>query len=75
MGYRGICPVPMNSNYSKSRLLGQDSSQSRSLQEILKSFGIGPGAQVGCCYSKYFADESALDIRAYLANILHGGCG
>jgi Xaa-Pro aminopeptidase len=71
MGYRGICPIPMEFElYQEFSLAGQDRSKSRSLQEIFQSFGIGRGSIVGCSYYKYFSDELLLDIPSYLANTL-----
>jgi hypothetical protein len=71
MGYTGICPIPMEYElFQEFSLLGQDRSRSRPLREIFTSFGIRPGAKVGCSYYKYFSDEMDLDIPSYMANVL-----
>ncbi len=71
MGYKGICPVPMEYElYQEFSLLGQDRSRSRTLTGIFESFGIGAGSKAGCCYYKYFFNELDLDIPAYIAAVL-----
>jgi Xaa-Pro aminopeptidase len=72
MGYTGICPIPMKFElYQEFSLMGQDRSQSRSLLQIVKEFGITTPSKVGCAYYKYNPnDKSILDIPAYLADLL-----
>ncbi len=73
MGYTGIVPIPLDYElYQPFSLMGQDRSVSRSLETILKEFGIKKGSRVGCAYYKVFDlnDLSKLEIPAYLANVL-----
>jgi hypothetical protein len=77
MGYTGVCPIPLTFElYQEFSLLGQDRSRSRKLSHILSDFGIETGTKVGCAYYKYFAsDPLALDIPAYLADLLRALTG
>ncbi len=69
--------------FQEFSLLGQPRAQSRPLRNILSSFGIRRGVQVGCVGWKYFdsgliagwEEEEALDVPAYLADLLRGLCG
>ncbi len=72
MGYTGICPVPMEYElYQEFSLMGQDRSGSRSLRAIFSDFGIGKGLTIGCSYYKRFVSgQEALDIPAYMADVL-----
>lgn len=71
MGYRSICPIPMEYElFQDFSLPGQDRSQSRPLATIFTSFGIREGSKIGCAYYKFFEDEHALEIPAYIAGTL-----
>ena len=53
----GTPPIPFEFElYQEFSLLGQDRSRSRSLELILREFGIEKGKKVGCAYFKYFYD-------------------
>ncbi|HWA34317.1 MAG TPA: hypothetical protein VG737_09325, partial [Cyclobacteriaceae bacterium] len=76
MGYTGICPIPMEYElFQEFSLMGQDRSKSRTLMEVLKSFGVSSGSRVGCAYHKYFSDPQALDIPSYVADTLRALTG
>ena len=57
-------------------LMGQPRGRSRTLRQILSSFGVREGTRVGCAGWKYFGDTlgeppaRALDIPAYVADVL-----
>lgn len=72
MGYTGICPIPMEYElFQEFSLMGQDRTQSRSLEIILKEFGIQTHSKVGCSYYKYQPNNKHhLEIPAYLADLL-----
>jgi hypothetical protein len=71
MGYTAICPIPMDYElFQDFSLMGQDRSKSRSITDVITSFGMKGGSRVGCAYHKYFPDPKALDIPAYLADAL-----
>ena len=67
--------------FQEFSLLGQPRGDSRPLRKILSSFGIGRGTRVGCVGWKYFAGrpveggEQALDLPAYLVDLLRRICG
>ena len=78
----GTPPIPFEFElYQEFSLLGQDRSRSRSLELILREFGIEKGKKVGCAYFKYFYDKKRdiipglLDIPAYIADILRALTG
>ncbi len=69
MGYTGICPIPMEFElFQDFSLMGQDRTKSRTITDILTSFGIRSGSVVGCAYHKYFPDLKKLDIPSFLAD-------
>ncbi len=71
MGYTGICPIPMEFElFQEFSLMGQDRTKSRTITDILTSFGIRSGSGVGCAYHKYFPDRKKLDVPSYLADTL-----
>ena len=57
--------------YQEFSLMGQDRSKSRTLETILKEFGIRNQSHVGCAYYKYNpTNKLNLDIPAYVADLL-----
>lgn len=77
MGYTGICPIPMEFElFQEFSLMGQDRTKSRSLETILKDFGIQTNSKVGCSYYKYQPhNKHYLEIPAYLADLLRSLVG
>jgi hypothetical protein len=57
-------------------LLGQPRSDSRTLRQIVREFGVGRGARVGCAGWKYFGrtlgepSETAIDIPSYIVDLV-----
>jgi len=72
MGYTGICPIPMDYElFQEFSLMGQERSNSRSLETILKDFGIQHNSKIGCSYYKYQSNNKYyLEIPSYLADLL-----
>lgn len=72
MGYTGICPIPMEYElFQEFSLMGQDRSQSRSLETILYDFGIQASSKIGCSYYKYQPDNKHyLEVPSFLADLL-----
>jgi hypothetical protein len=84
LGYTGISPVKDDLEialFQSFSLLGQDRSQSQALDDILRSAGVGRGAQVGVAGWKYFNPlETAtpdvwLEIPAYIIDTLRALTG
>ncbi len=67
--------------FQEFSLLGQPRGESRPLRRILAEFGVRRGVRVGAVGWKYFAgplvegDQLALDLPAYLVDLLRDLCG
>ncbi len=61
--------------YQPFSLLDQPRDASRSLQDILRSEGIGAGAVVGCAGWKYYEDPHRMDTPSYIVDTVRDLAG
>jgi hypothetical protein len=61
--------------YQPFSLLDQPRDASRSLQDILRSEGIGAGAAVGCAGWKYYGDPHRMDTPSYIVDTVRDLAG
>ena len=67
--------------FQEFSLLGQPRSTSRPLREILRDFGVGTGAQIGCVGWKCFdgplvhGGQAACDLPSYMVDLLRSLAG
>jgi len=75
-GLAGAAPLPLRRHlFQDFSLPGQPRSRSRPLADTFTDEGIGPGSRVGVIGWKQYADPSALDVPAYLADALRALAG
>jgi Xaa-Pro aminopeptidase len=61
--------------YQPFSLLDQPRDGSRGLATILQEEGIAPGSRVGCVGWKHYGDRHAIDLPAYIVDVLRGLAG
>jgi hypothetical protein len=75
-GLAGVAPLGMRRHlFQDFSLPGQPRDRSRSLDEILREEGVGPGTRVGVVGWKTYRDSTASDVPSYIVDRLRLICG